>query len=279
MTIRLLLVLMLSLTIFNSAAAQKTVASPVQTTLSYADVADLALPAPIVAQITIRKAERLKAELAGNVAATLRRYLVTADIVALIRGSGGLASRITYVVDLASDSRGKWPKLEKTQVIVFAHPVAARPAEIRLAAPDAQQPASPVLATLVRKILNEAGMPSAPPRIVGVGQAFHVEGTVSGEGETQIFLKAADGSPLSLSVWRRPDAPPRWAISVGEIVDEGAEPPARDTLLWYRLACALPRMLPAASVDSLSEADAAITAEDYATVIAGLGPCQRTRDR
>ena len=279
MTIRLLLVLMLSLTIFNPATAQKTVASPVQATLAYADVADLALPAPIVAQITIRKAERLKAELAGNVAATLRRYLVTADIVALIRGSGGLASRITYVVDLAPDSRGKWSKLEKTQVIVFAHPVAGRSAEIRLAAPDAQQPASPALATLIRKILNEAGMPSAPPRIVGVGQAFHVEGTVSGEGETQIFLKAADGSPLSLSVWRRPDSPPRWAISVGEIVDEGAEPPARDTLLWYRLACALPHMVPAASVDSLSEADATITAEDYATIIAGLGPCQRTRGR
>ena len=279
MTIRLLLVLMLSLTMFTPATGQKTVPSPQQLLLSYADVADLALPAPIVAEVKIRKAERLKADLAGDVATSKRRYLVTADLVALIRGAGGLAPRISYVVDLAPDAQGKWPKLEKAQMLVFAHPVANRPATIRLAAPDAQQPASPVLGALVRKLLNEAGLPTAAPRIVGIGEAFHVEGSVSGEGETQIFLNAVDGSPLSLSVWRQPDALPKWAVSVGEIVDEGAEPPARDTLLWYRLACFLPPLLPASSVETLAEADAAIASEDYAMVIARLGPCRRTRDR
>ena len=279
MTIRLLLVLMLSLTMFNPAAGQKTVSSPEQMMLSYADVADLALPAPIVAEVKIRKAERLKAELAGDVVTTKRRYLVTADLVALIRGTGGLAPRISYVVDQASDAQGKWPKLEKMRMLVFALPIANRPATIRLVAPDAQQPASPGLSVLVRQLLNEASQPNAPPRIVGVGEAFHVEGSVSDEGETQIFLKAADGSPLSLSVWRRPGALPKWAVSVGEIVDEGAEPPSRDTLLWYRLACFLPPRLPASSVETLGEADAAIASEDYATVIARLGPCRRTRDR
>ena len=33
------------------------------------------------------------------------------------------------------------------------------------------------------------------------------------------------------------------AISLSEIVDDSAGPPQRDTLLWYRLACALPRAL------------------------------------
>lgn len=277
--IRLLLVLMLSLTIFFPAEAQKTANVVPEPALSYADVADLALPSPIVAQIKVRKAEQLKGDLAGNVTPLLRRYLVTADVVALIRGSGGLAPRITYVVDLGPDARGRWPKLQKSSLMVFAYPVNGRPAEIRLAAPDAQQPATPVLAALVRKTLNEAGLPAAPPRIVGVGEAFHVAGSVPGEGETQIFLKASDGSPLSLSIWRRPDVAPRWAISVGEIVDEGAEPPARDTLLWYRLACSLPRALPADSTALLDETAAKIAAEDYAVVIAGLGPCQRTRDR
>ncbi len=279
MTIRLLLVLMLSLTMFNPAAGQKTVSSPEQVMLTYADVADLALPAPIVAEVKVRKAERLKAELAGDVVTTKRRYLVTADLVALIRGAGGLAPRISYVVDQASDAQGKWPKLEKMRMLVFALPIANRPATIRLVAPDAQQPASPGLSVLVRQLLNEASQPNAPRRIVGVGEAFHVEGSVSDEGETQIFLKAVDGSPLSFSVWRRPGALPKWAVSVGEIVDEGAEPPSRDTLLWYRLACFLPPRLPASSVETLGEADAAIASEDYATVIARLGPCLRTRDR
>jgi hypothetical protein len=279
MTIRLLLVLSALLTIVNPAAAQKTAVAPPSAMLTYADVADLALHAPIVAQARIRKAERLKAELAGNVAASQRRYLITADIVALIRGRDGLPPRVAYVVDVVPDARGKWPKLEKSEVIVFARPVAGRPSEIRLAAPDAQQPASPSLAALVRTLLNEAGSPSAPPQVLGVGEAFHVEGTVPGEGETQIFLSAADGRPLSLSVLREPGAAPRWAVSIGEIVDQGAEPPTRDTLLWYRLACALPQRLPAASIESLSAADAAAAAEDYATIMTGLGTCRRTRDK
>lgn len=263
----------------NPIIAQKSVTAPAPMTLSYADVADLALPAPIVAQVRIRKAERLKAELAGNVMATQRRYLLTADVVALIRGKEGLAPRITYVVDVAPDARGKWPKLEKSEVIVFGLPVPGQPAAIRLVAPDAQQSASPMLATLVRILLSESGLPSAPPRVLGVGDAFHVEGSVSGEGETQIFLNAEDGRPLSLSIWRQPGVAPRWAVSVGEIVDQGAEPPARDTLLWYRLACSLPPKLPASSTESLNESDARIATEDYATVISGLGPCLRTRER
>lgn len=279
MTIRLLLPVSALLTMANPATAQKTAIVPAPPTLTYADVADLALPAPIVAQVRIRKAERLKAELAGNVAPSQRRYLITADIIALIRGQDGLPPRIAYVVDVFPDARGKWPKLEKTEAIVFARPVAGRPSEIRLAAPDAQQPASPALAALVRSLLNDVGSPAAPPQILGVGEAFHVDGTVPGEGETQIFLKAADGRPLSLSVWRQPGAAPRWAVSIGEIVDQGAEPPPRDTLLWYRLACSLPLLLPVASTELLAENDAAIAAEDYTTIMNGLGPCRRTRGK
>lgn len=279
MTIRLSVFATLLLTMTSPVIAQKTAAFQPPAILSYADVADLALPAPIVAQVRIRKAERLKAELAGNVAPYRRRYLVTADIVALIRSRDGLPPRITYVVDVAPDARGKWPKLEKSQMIVFALPVAGRPSEIRLAAPDAQQPATSELAALVRNLLTDVGSESAPPRVLGVGEAFHVAGTVTGEGETQIFLAAADGRPLSLSIWRQPGAAPRWAVSVGEIVDQGAEPPARDTLLWYRLACSLPQRLPAASIESLTDGDASAASDDYAVVIAGLGPCQRNRGR
>lgn len=269
----------IALALAGPAGAQKSALAVAQPSLTYADVADLALAAPVVAQLRIRKAERLKDELAGNVAVGKRRYLVTADVLALIRGKGGLAPRITYLYDQAPDSRGKWPKLSKAQMIVFALPVEGRPAELRLVAPDAQQPFSEELAALVREQLNELASPMAPPAILGVGDAFHVEGTVAGEGETQIFLRAADGRPLSLSVWRSPGSSPRWAVSVGEIVDQAAEPPARDTLLWYRLACSLPPRLPERSVAALAPGDAAIATEDYAGVIAGLGPCLRNRGR
>lgn len=277
MKIGLLRVIGACLCLATLAAAQKSAVIPPEPKLTYADVADLALPAPIVAQVRIRKAELLKGELAGQVAPGQRRYLVSADTMAVIRGQDGLPPRIAYVVDVSPDTRGKWPKLVKSDVIVFARPVKGRPAEIRLAAPDAQQPATPALAALVRRLLTEAGSPDAPPKVLGVGEAFHVEGTVEGEGETQIFLVAADGRPLSLNVWRQPGMAPRWAVSVGEIVDQSATLPARDTLLWYRLACTLPPRLPPASTQLLAESDAALAAEDYAAIMTGLGRCQRTR--
>ena len=56
---------------------------------------------------------------------------------------------------------------------------------------------------------------------------------------------------------------------------DSAGPPARDTLLWYVLACSLPPVLPARSTAALDEAAAAMAREDYALVLAGLGPCRR----
>lgn len=259
------------------AEAQKTAAQHPQP-LSYADAADLALAAPIVAEVRVRRTDQLRGELAPGLAAGVRRYLVEADVIALIRGAAGLPARITFINDVRPGSDGRWPKLERKQFLIFARPVPSKPTSVGLVAPDAMRPASAPLSAQVRRVLNDANPASAPPRITAVGQAFHTAGTVSGEGETQIFLKAEDGRPLSLSVWRNPGEAPRWAVSLGEIVDENAEPPARDTLLWYRLACALPPRLPAESIEALDAGNAQIVAEDYATVIAGLGPCQRSRE-
>lgn len=258
------------------AEAQKTATQPLQA-LSYADAADLALTATVVAEVRVRRAGQLTGELAPGLAAGARRYLVEADVMALIRGAAGLPARITFINDVRPGSDGKWPKLERRQFLIFARTVPGKPASVGLVAPDAMQPASAPLSARVRDILNNANPASAPPRITAVGQAFHTAGTIEGEGETQIFLKAEDGRPLSLSVWRKPGVGPKWAVSLGEIVDENAEPPARDTLLWYRLACALPLRLPTDSIISLDAGNAQIVTEDYATVIAGLGPCERSR--
>jgi hypothetical protein len=247
---------------------------------SYADMADLALAAPVAAHVKVAKAQLLKKEQAAGVAATHARYLVDADIVALIRAPRGLPSRVRYVVDLPRDAKGKPPKLRKgTQLLLLAGPVAGQPGEIRLVAPDAQIPYDPPRAAQLRAILTEATGASPAPRITGIGRAFHVPGAIRGESETQIFLQTADGRPVSLNVLRRPGQTPIWAVALGEIVDEAAGPPARDTLLWYRLACTLPRALPR---QSLAEADSAgITAiqADYRLIIDRLGPCPRNRAR
>jgi hypothetical protein len=162
-------------------------------------------------------------------------------------------------------------------MMVFGIPVPKRNGEIQLIAPDAQVPIVPGLAERIRAIILASTRPDAPPRIRGVGDAFHVAGSLSGQGETQIFLVADDGRPTSLSIWREPGLNPRWAVSLDEIVDAGAGPPERDTLLWYRLACFLPPVLPVESVATLDPESARTAAADYKIVLDGLGKCGRTR--
>jgi hypothetical protein len=53
--------------------------------------------------------------------------------------------------------------------------------------------------------------------------------------------------------------------------------PARNTLLWYRLACALPRTLDTRLVESQEPQLIAAAQADYRFVMESLGPCGRTR--
>jgi len=261
-----------------SAAQQGTRLAPAMSgePLPYADIADLTDAASLVAVARIRNIIEIPAEQAHGLPAGYRRLYIEADVSNLIRGEGGISPRIRYLYDAPLNARGKLPKLKKAQVILFAR-AGGRPGEIQLVARDAQIPATPASVEKIKAVVSELVANGAPPQIVGIGDAFHVTGTVAGEGETQIFLRTDNGDPVSLSVLRRPGQEPRWAVALGEIVDEAARPPASGTLLWYRLACSLPHSLPARSVRSLSAQDAQAARSDYAFVIRALGTCDRTR--
>ena len=250
------------------------IAQPAQ--LSYADLIDLADQAPMVAHVRIRNIITLKPDQAQGVPPGHKRLFVEADVTSLIRGEAGISPLVTYLYDAPLDARDKIPKLKKASFLIFARP-GTRPGEIQLIAPDAQVPATPVEIDRVKSALSALVAPDAPPRILGLGDAFHVAGTIAGEGETQIFLRTENGDPVSLSVLRRPGQPPRWAVALGEIVDEAARAPEPGTLLWYRLACSLPPALPARAVRTLAVADAESARADYRLIINALGPCGRTR--
>ena len=117
----------------------------------------------------------------------------------------------------------------------------------------------------------------APPKIIGITSAFYSAGTVLGEGETQVFLGNAKEQPLSLSVLSRPGQDKRWAVSTAEVIDESATAPAKFTLLWYRLACDLPRTLSSDLVEAADSDNAARAQADYKFVLDSLGPCGRKR--
>jgi len=257
------------------APAPTAVSAP---SLTYADAADLALAAPVAAHVRVVRAGALREREAPGVAPGHRRFYVEGDLVSLIRSPAALPARLSWLVDLPNDSRGRAARLPKrTELLLLAAPVAGRPGELRLVAPDSQLSYSPALAERFRAILREATGRDPAPRIVAVGRAFHVPGAVPGESETQLFLQTADGRPVSLSVLRRPGEQPRWAVSLAEMVDESAVAPRPETLLWYRLACGLPRSLPGQSLSEATREEAGAIRTDYRFVLDSLGPCTRTR--
>lgn len=264
------------LTVLAIAQPLDSRASTLPVALSYADSADLALAAPVAAHVQVRRSILLRERDATGVPSGHRRFYVEADVLSLIRGADGLPAQISYLVDLPNDARGRAAKIERRSAfIILAALVLNRPGELRLIAPDAQIPFTEAGAERIRSILREANRPDAPPRITGIGRAFHVPGSLPGESETQIFLQTADNRPVSINVLRRPGEQPRWAVALSEMVDDSAAAPEADSLLWYRLACTLPRTLPRQSLSEPGQAQA--IQADYRLVIERLGPCVRNR--
>lgn len=245
--------------------------------MKFADLADLAVAAPIVAVVDVRKASRVDPARTGPVKPGWARVYVEADTRTLLYGESALGARLRYLADVKLDADGKMPKLRKQTMIVFARPVDQRVDELQLVAPDAQVPLAFAGEERVRALLAEIHAAEVAPPIVGVRDAYHTQGNLAGEGETQIFLRTANGDPASISVVRSPNAPPRWGLSIGELVDADAVPPARNTLAWYRLACGLPPQLPAAAQMASDPALRQAAAQDYAMVVRELGPCVRDR--
>lgn len=246
---------------------------------SYADLADLALRGQLVAGVTVAKADRLKGELAPGLAPGRARFLIQATTGMLLRGADGMPGTISYIVDVPLNAKGKAPKLKRSRFILIADRVVGRPLEVRLTSPHSQLEWTQANESRLRAILTEASSPSAPPLVTGVGNAFHVPGAIPGESESQIFLTTSDNRPISLSVLRRPGEEPQWVVALGEMIDENAKAPARETLLWYRLACFLPPRIPARTITTLSEGDQRAVSADYRFVIERLGACGRTITR
>ncbi|MEH6790083.1 hypothetical protein [Parasphingorhabdus sp.] len=248
--------------------------------LQYADIADLSAQAPIIIHITVKEAIKVDSERAPNAPPGTQRYYIIGATNALIRGQGGVGETIRYVVDLPLDARGRAPKIKKQAFIIFAR----RPAggggggdNVQLVAKDAQVEWTPSREQRVRSVVRELVDPNAAPAISRIASAFHVPGTVIGEGETQIFMETEDGSPISITVLKRQGQRKFWAVSLGEIVDEAARAPVRNSLLWYRLACFMPRQLPAKALAGDTPANDQQARSDYQMVLNDLGSCPRSR--
>jgi hypothetical protein len=261
------------------ARADSPLPTPVTQAPTFADLADLADGAPLVIKAQVRKLAPVDPLRARGVRAGWARFYVEAKTEALIAGNVPIGEALRYLVDLQLDAKGKPPKFKKQSVVLFARTVPGRPGELQLVANDAQVMWSPALDSQLRGLLAELLAANAPHKVTGVREAIHVSGNLAGEGETQLFLSTANNEPAAITVQRRPGQPPRWSVSFSEVLGEMGSAPRRDTLVWYRLACFLPPLLPNGANVSDDPADRAAAGSDYRLVLAELGACPRTRAR
>ncbi|MEL6737909.1 MAG: hypothetical protein AAFO28_03180 [Pseudomonadota bacterium] len=242
---------------------------------TYVDLVTLSETSELVVRAQIRRQTQLKPERAPGLAPGFARLYVEADTQALISGRSALGESLVYLVDVPLDAKGKAPKLKKREMLLFAN-AAGRDAQgatqLQVAAQFAY---STGFEARVRPILTQLVSRDQPPVITGISDALAVPGTLAGESETQIFLKTQSGSPVSLTVLRRPEQRAVWGVSWGEIIDSAARAPEPETLRWYRLACALPERLPSSANLARDPAARRLAASDYAFVLSELGPCAR----
>lgn len=257
-----------------SGAAQQTPPPPPAPAYSYADVADYAVDSATIIDARIRRVREVEAARAPGLAPGMARLYLEGDVQSAIYGRDPVARRVAWLVDLPRDARGRAPGVARQRVLLFARPVSVAN-QLVLVSPRAMIPWDASVEAHARAIAAELARGNVPPAITGVGQAFHVAGTVAGEGESQIFLTTATDSPVSLTILRRPGQQRAWAAAFGEIVDEAAAAPRPGTIGHYRLACGLPATLPAAALRDASPSEAATARDDYAFVRSRVGACQR----
>ncbi|MEM7667011.1 MAG: hypothetical protein AAF250_14230 [Pseudomonadota bacterium] len=257
------------------AQGQPSAASETAQNATYADLTALAEASELVIRAEIRRQTRLKPERAPGLAPGFARLYIEADTQALIAGSTSVGESLAYLVDVPLNEKGKPPKLKRREMLLFANAVPGQRGSIQLAGKHAQFDYSPALEARLRPILTGLVAADKPPVITGIADALAVPGTLVGESETQVFLTTDNGSPVSLSVIRRPGQQPAWGVSWGEIIDSSARPPQGQTLRWYRLACSLPNRLPSSANLARDPTARNLAARDYAFIMDELGPCER----
>lgn len=254
-------------------AAARPQPLPPASGLAWADVADLSLAAPTIVRATIGSTTRLAAKDAPGLAPGRARLLVTANVDAALVAPGAVPAVLSFLWDAPLDAKGKPPRPRGVPVLIWAAAPAADGAA-RLVSRAGLQPWDAATEARVRTIIA-ASRSGEVPEFTGVANGFREVGNLPGESESQFFLTTAgtggrSAGTVAMVVTRRPGERLRVAIARGDVIDDAATAVRPETLLQYRLACFLPRQLPAGAGN-----DAALAA-DWQAAMAAIGPCGRT---
>ena len=262
-----------------TATAQAPQASPaaVPSGPTYAELVELASAADVVMRVAVEDQATVKAERAPGLQQGMARLYLETATEAVLGAPRQVRESNAFLVDMPLTSRGKAPKLKDMRYLIFADFVDSRPGELQLVRPGAMMVADAELeqraATVLQQLADARGIGPLP---TGIRDVISIQGNLAGESETQMFVETGTGTPVSLSVIRRPGMAPEWGVSWSEIVDQSASSPQVDTLDWYRLACFLPRELDRGAFLQDDPASRSRAMEDYDFVLNSLGTCARS---
>jgi hypothetical protein len=234
----------------------------------YVTLVDLTLAAPVIVRATISRSQRISPRDAPGLAPGMLRLLITANVDAALTATAAVPPTLSWLRDVPLPARGRGPDLRDEQVLAWLQSPDAEGRTSLLPGPSMQPWAAPLEAT-IRTIATQS-LGGKVPIVTGVSNGFRVPGTVPGEAESQFFLITQGGKPLTMVVLDRPGQRRQIQVSSSDIIDESATSVEPETLLWYRLACALPQVLPSAA----GGGDPAL-AGAWSSAIASLGMCAR----
>src|SRR3712207_6874651 len=107
--------------------------------------------------------------------------LIEAQVQNVLVAGGAVPGRITYLWDAPLDARGKPPKPKGASVILFLRPVPGREGQFQLTSRNGQIARTPRSEAAVRRVLADSRSPELRDlRITGIGNAFHVRGSIPG---------------------------------------------------------------------------------------------------
>ncbi|MBV7257102.1 hypothetical protein KCG44_09945 [Pacificimonas sp. WHA3] len=243
------------------------------------DLIDMTLESDTILSATITKTRSIPREKSPGLAPGFHRMLVHADVTTLITARGGVPAQIKYLVDVPAADNGRAPRMKNMRALLFLGQEQS-PGEFALAHRYGQQPWSAAREQNVRTFASELAEPAQralrPREIIS---AFHVEGSIPGESESQIFMQTASGDPMSLIVLNRPGERPRYTVATGDIIDTSMEPPSDGSIVALMLACDLPTALPGDILAEQVPSVAAALTRDYGFVRSKLGACERNFQR
>jgi hypothetical protein len=257
-------------------AAQPAAAAVAAPAPSYASLARLTLAAPVIVRAQVRKPGLFSRPQVTQLPNGRLRVVMEADLQSVIQAPLAIRTPIQFVWEGQGDAKGRAPDLSRQTFLMFLNRPATAAEPFTLVRASGLAPWSEPAEATVRRIIGEAlQSPSiAKLQLSGVREIMALDADPPYAASYQLLLDGRSGEAVALQLDQHPQAQrDRVQVSFDDTM-VAAQAVQRDTLLWYAIACTLPRQ----SADRIAAAaavpdQAGAAASAYARLVNALGTC------